>query len=85
MLTYGWAYGSKSGYKVGRKRVTLAVSTSIDIREYAHDEKYKYTLNSVKKRKYHRDSTMPKTEVTLIIILFYDSGYHCYSWNFQLF
>ena len=35
VLTYGWAYGSKSGYKVGGKKVTLAISAGIDEREYA--------------------------------------------------
>ena len=39
VLTYGWAYGSKSGYKVGGKKVTLAISAGIDVNEYAHNEK----------------------------------------------
>ena len=47
VLTYGWAYGSKSGYKVGGKKVTLAISAGIDEREYAHNEKYKYTLKEL--------------------------------------
>ena len=34
VFTYGWAYGSKSGYKVGGKKVT-------------HNEKYKYTLKEL--------------------------------------
>ena len=33
----------------------------------------KYTLKPVNKRKYHRDSTMSKAEVMLIMILFHDS------------
>lgn len=37
----------------------------------------KYTLKTGKKRTYHRDSTMSKAEVMLIIILFHDSGYRC--------
>ena len=37
----------------------------------------KYTLQSDKKRRYHRDSTMSKAEIMLIIILFHDSGYRC--------
>ena len=37
----------------------------------------KYTLKPVNKRKYHRDSTMSKAEVMLIMILFHDSGYRC--------
>jgi hypothetical protein len=37
----------------------------------------KYTLKPVNKRKYHRDSTMSKAEVMLIMILFHDLGYRC--------
>ena len=38
----------------------------------------KYMLKLTGKRKYHRNSTMSKTEVMLIIILFHDSGYRCF-------
>ena len=37
----------------------------------------KYTLKSKKKRAYHRDSTMSKAEIMLIMILFHDSSYRC--------
>lgn len=37
----------------------------------------RYTLKSEKKRKYHRESTMLKAEVMLIMILFHDSDYRC--------
>ena len=37
----------------------------------------KYTLQSDKKRHYHRDSTLSKPEIMLIMILFHDSGYRC--------
>jgi hypothetical protein len=37
----------------------------------------KYTLKPVNKRKYHRDSTMLRAEVLLIMIPFHDSGYLC--------
>ena len=39
----------------------------------------KYTLKSNKKRcyHYHRDSTMSKAEIMLIMLLFHDSGYRC--------
>ena len=37
----------------------------------------KYTLKPTTKRKYHRDSTMSKAEIMLILILFHDSGYRC--------
>ena len=39
----------------------------------------KYTLKPPGKRKYHRDSTMSKAEVMLIMILFHDSGYRCFK------
>ena len=37
----------------------------------------KYTLKPATKRKYHRNSTMSKAEIMLILILFHDSGYRC--------
>lgn len=37
----------------------------------------KYTLKSDNKRAYHHDSTMSKSEIMLIMILFHDSGYRC--------
>ena len=37
----------------------------------------KYTFKPTTKRKYHRDSTMSKAEIMLILILFHDSGYRC--------
>ena len=39
----------------------------------------KYTLKPTGKREYHRNSTMSKAEVMLIIILFHDSGYRCFK------
>ena len=38
----------------------------------------KYTIKPTGKRKYHRNSTMSKAEVMLIMILFHDSGYRCF-------
>ena len=37
----------------------------------------KYTIGAPSKRKYHRDGTLSKAEVMLIMILFHDSGYRC--------
>ena len=37
----------------------------------------RYTLKNNNKRSYHRDSTMSKAEIILIIILFHNSGYRC--------
>ena len=43
----------------------------------------KYTLPSTTKRKYHRDSTMSKAEIMLILILLHDSGYRCLKYSYQ--
>lgn len=43
----------------------------------------KYTIQPQNKRKYHRDSTLSKSEVMVIMILFHDSGYR-YLKNFYL-
>lgn len=37
----------------------------------------KYTLKPTAKRKYHRDFTMSKAKIMLIMIFFHDSGYCC--------
>lgn len=44
VLTYGWAYGSNSGYMVAGKKIALAISAGIDEHEYHPAKKYKYTL-----------------------------------------
>ncbi|QNL51652.1 NAD(P)H-dependent oxidoreductase [Olivibacter sp. SDN3] len=47
VLTYGWAYGSKSGYKVSGKKVALAMSVGVDEHEYGSGERYKYTMEEL--------------------------------------
>lgn len=47
VLTYGWAYGSQSGYKMSNKKIGLAISAGIDEQEYSADGKYKYTLEQL--------------------------------------
>ena len=37
----------------------------------------KYTIQTQTKRKDHRDSTLSKAEVMVIMILFHSSGYRC--------
>lgn len=37
----------------------------------------KYTVKAPNKRPYHRDGTLSKAEVMLIMILFHGSGYRC--------
>lgn len=43
----------------------------------------KYTFKSTVKRSYHRNSTMSKAEIMLIIILFHDSNYRCLKHFYQ--
>src|SRR5690606_30755452 len=47
VLTYGWAYGSKSGYRVAGKKIALAISAGIDEREYMLGAKYRYTMEEL--------------------------------------
>lgn len=47
VLTYGWAYGSQSGYKLAGKKIALAMSVGIAENEYTISGKYKYTLNEL--------------------------------------
>ena len=37
----------------------------------------KYTIKSILKRKYQRESTMSKVEIMVVIILFHSSGFRC--------
>ena len=47
VLTYGWAYGSKSGYKMAGKKIALAITAGIDEQEYAASGKYRYTIEEL--------------------------------------
>ncbi|WP_312399760.1 NAD(P)H-dependent oxidoreductase [Chryseobacterium sp.] len=47
VLLYGWAYGSKSGFKVGEKKIALAISTGIDDEGFSASGKYKYTMKEL--------------------------------------
>lgn len=47
VILHGWAYGSKSGYKLAGKRMTLAVTAGIDEDEYSASGKYKYTMKEL--------------------------------------
>ncbi|RZK55446.1 MAG: flavodoxin family protein [Pedobacter sp.] len=44
VLIYGWAFGSKSGYKVAGKKIALAISLGADEEDYQANGKYKYQL-----------------------------------------
>lgn len=47
VLTYGWAYGSKSGYKLEGKKIALAISVGITKDEYSNSGKYGYTMEAL--------------------------------------
>ncbi|WP_293904177.1 NAD(P)H-dependent oxidoreductase [Sphingobacterium sp. UBA5670] len=47
VLTYGWAYGKKSGYRLAGKKIALAISAGIDEREYGASGKYKYPMEQL--------------------------------------
>lgn len=47
VLTYGWAYGSQSGYKMKDKKIALAIAAGIDEEEYTAAGKYRYTLQEL--------------------------------------
>jgi putative NADPH-quinone reductase len=47
VLTHGWAYGSKSGYKVGGKKIALAISLGVDEQELSNNGIYKYPLEDL--------------------------------------
>ncbi|MDQ1802653.1 NAD(P)H-dependent oxidoreductase [Chryseobacterium sp. PTM-20240506] len=47
VLTYGWAYGSKSGFKVGGKKIALAITAGVEEEDYSASGKYKYTMKEL--------------------------------------
>jgi putative NADPH-quinone reductase len=47
VLTYGWAYGSKSGYKLQGKKITLAITAGINEADYTSSGKYRYTIKEL--------------------------------------
>ena len=47
VLTYGWAYGSQSGYKMSKKKIGLAITAGIEEKEYRVEGKYTYTLEQL--------------------------------------
>lgn len=44
VLLHGWAYGSKSGYKVSGKKVALAISAGVDDEDFSVQGKYRHTV-----------------------------------------
>ncbi len=47
VMTHGWAYGSKSGFKMAGKKIALAMSLGSDEEEYSPVNVYKYTLEEL--------------------------------------
>ncbi|RBQ03349.1 NAD(P)H-dependent oxidoreductase [Pedobacter miscanthi] len=47
VLTHGWAYGSKSGYKLAGKKIALAISLGVDEQEMGSQGLYKYPLSEL--------------------------------------
>lgn len=44
VLSYGWAYGASSGYKLKGKKIALALTASADEKTYSDKGDFKYTL-----------------------------------------
>lgn len=47
VMTHGWAYGSKSGYRMKGKKIALAISLGVEEGELSKGGKYKYPLNEL--------------------------------------
>lgn len=47
VLIYGWAFGSKSGYKVAGKKIAIAISVGADEEDYQANGRYKYSLTEL--------------------------------------
>ena len=60
-------------------KVTEIFCMSDDFCKFFDAMTAKYTLKPIGKRKYHRNSTMSKVEVMLIMILFHDFGYRYFK------
>lgn len=47
VLIHGWAYGSKSGYKMQGKKIVLAISLGVEQDELSQSGIYKYPLDEL--------------------------------------
>jgi len=47
VLTHGWAYGSKSGYRMKGKKIALAISLGVEEHELSPSGIYKYPLSEL--------------------------------------
>ena len=67
-----WTFGVAANFAYNKNKIL-----DLGGRKFFDAMMSKYTLKPVMKRSYHRDSTMSKAEIMLIMILFHDSGYRC--------
>ena len=58
-------------------KVTEIFCMADDFCEFFDAMLAKYTIKEQKKREYHRNGTLSKAEVMVIMILFHNSGYRC--------
>ena len=63
---------------ITENKVTETFCIADDFCKFLDAMAAKYTLKPIGKRKYHRNSTMSKAEVMLVMIPFHDSGYRCF-------
>lgn len=47
VLVHGWAYGSRSGYKLANKKIALAITAGINEKDYHVNGRYKYTMEQL--------------------------------------
>lgn len=47
VLAYGWAYGSKGGDKLKKRKIALSVSAGIKKENYSETGRYRYTLEQI--------------------------------------
>lgn len=63
--------------KVTENKVTEIFCIAVDFCIVFDAQMEKYTIKSNSKRKYHREFTMSKAEIMVIVILFHSSGFRC--------
>ena len=62
---------------IPENKVTEIFVRADDFCKFFEKKKKKYSIPDKNKRKYHRDGTMSKAEIMVILILFHSSGYRC--------
>ena len=62
---------------ITENKVTEIFCIEVDFCIVFDAQKEKDTIKSNSKRKYHREFTMSKAEIMVIVILFHSSGFRC--------